>query len=287
MRCNSEGYESDESHEIDIVDRKKYRALIKKCKNNENLAYEEYYDYVQPYFRWKIKNHKLIYFVFKPMLCFLHFNIIRDIILRGNCVALIAFLFETAVVFLTAFYFSLQIGLFVSIGCGLFYTLIYCFKKIFRYYDYDTEKSNFNSEKIQIAYEEIQLTTEEKQYLEKGRIQEQEKIYARDYKQKNGNGYIINFIKTNYIALIAYLFESAAIVFTTFYFSLQISLFVFTGFSLFYVLICVARKIVNYCVESKISTDTKFGDNNGNTKSINFNEEERPLSENNLQKDKN
>ena len=55
MHCNSENYESDELHEIDVIDPKKYRAWAKKNRDKDSDALESYYDYIQSYFRWKIK----------------------------------------------------------------------------------------------------------------------------------------------------------------------------------------------------------------------------------------
>ncbi len=75
MRCNSEDYEGDEPHKIDVINQRKYRARIKSCENNKDLAREEHYNYVQTYFRWKVRNHKLIYLVCKSILCFLHFHL--------------------------------------------------------------------------------------------------------------------------------------------------------------------------------------------------------------------
>ena len=284
MHCNSENYESDELHEIDVIDPKKYRAWAKKNRDKDSDALESYYDYIQSYFRWKLKNHKLIYFVFKPILCFLHFYIIKNIILKKNYFALIALLSEASAMFFVTLYFGLPISLFVCIGFAGLYTLIYYFKTIFRYYDYDTEKSNFNFEKIQTPQGEIQLTIEERQALEEINQKSGEQIYMSDFKQTTGTSYIINFIKKNYIVIIAFLFESAAITFTALYFSLQISLFVFLGFSLFYTLIYATRKILS-CCEPKISNYVELDDNNDSA-SVGSNEEEIPLIKNDLQEDK-
>lgn len=271
MHCNFENYESDALHEIDVIDPKKYRNWTKKYRDKDNDAFKSYYDYTQPYFCWKIKNHKLIYFVFKPILCFLHFHLIKNIILKKNSLALIALLSEASAMFFIALYCGLQISLFVCIGFACLYALTYYAKTIFRYYDDNSDRS----------------TTEESEELKKINQESDEQRYMLDFKHTKGSSYIINFIKKNYIAIITFLFEATAITFTALYFSLQIGLFVFVGFGLFYTLICAVRKIVNYRAEPKISTDTELDDDNASA-SVNSKAEEKiPLSENNLQKGKN
>ena len=165
-----------------------------------------------------------------------------------------------------ALYFGLQISLFIFGGFGVFYILIYAMRRILLY---DKWKKLFNPTN------------------NNGENDEKDGLIDDDILgQPKDKNYITVFFFFFYIAVIVYLFESAAIVFTAFYFSLQISLFVFIGFSLLYTLIYAAREIVNYCVEPKISTYTEL-DDDSDSASVDLNEEERPLSENNLHEEQN
>lgn len=225
-----------------------------------------------------IKLYKMRYFLFKPIIRFLHFDLIKSILFnkRESAFALLALLFELATLVFVAFYFSIHISLFVFIGFGVLYTLIYAVRRICIYIAWRLRGNDLKS------YEKI----DEDDVFEEDETRES--VYVKCLQEEeNRLSYPSRFMKKNYIAVIAFLFESAAITFTALYFSLQISLFVFIGFSLFYTLICAVRKIVNYRAEPKISTDTELDDDNASA-SVNSKAEEKiPLSENNLQKGKN
>ena len=79
-----------------------------------------------------IKLYKMRYFLFKPIIRFLHFDLIKSILFnkRESAFALLALLFELATLVFVAFYFSIHISLFVFIGFGVLYTLIYAVRRI-------------------------------------------------------------------------------------------------------------------------------------------------------------
>ena len=224
----------------------------------------------------KIKLYKMRYFIFKPITRFLHFDLIKSILFnkRESAFALLALLLELATIAFVAFYFSIHISLFVFIGFGALYTLIYAFRRICIYIAWRLRGNDLE------GYEKI----EEDDGFEKDEIKESIDVKLLREKE-NSSSYARKFIKKNYIAVIAFLFESAAITFTALYFSLQIGLFVFLSFSLFYTLIYATRKILS-CCEPKISNYVEL-ENNNDSASVSSNEKERPLSENNLQKGEN
>lgn len=231
----------------------------KDFKQSKKTYIEGHYLSTLVMFFYRIRTHKLRYFIFKPVMRLLHFDLIRSVILNGreDNFAVLALLFESAAITFVAFYFGVQISLFVFGGFGLFYTLIYAVRRISLYNEWKKLTDNHNNKASNDKYESLM-----------------EEDTLGNPQDKN---YITVFIKKNYIALIAYLCESAAIVFTTFYFSLQISLFVFTGFSLFYTLIYAIRKIVS-CCESEILSDIEIYDNNSDASSVGSSEEKIPLS---------
>ncbi len=271
-------YNSDEKNNNEIkIEGKEYKDDWKDRLYVDSFLYDDKLAHLF----LKIKFYKMRYFLFKPITRFLHFDLISSILLnkRESGLAIFALLCELATVAVETLYFSLQISLFVFIGFGVLYTLIYAIRRIYIYISWCLRENSLDTYG---AVDEDDVSD----------VSESDKIYTNDHllrlqEEENRSSYASRFIKKNYIAVIAFLFESAAITFTALYFSLQIGLFVFLGFSLLYVLICVARKIINYRAEPKISTDTELDDDNASA-SVNSKAEEKiPLSENNLQKGKN
>lgn len=248
-------------------DFKKYESEFSKKQSNNDCATANSYvpgHYISTLARffYRIRTHKLRYFIFKPATRLLHFDLIKSIILNGreNNLAMLALLFELAAITFVAFYFGVYISLFVFGGFGALYVLVYAVRRISLYNEWKKltcypDSNKENGQKNEITDDDI-------------------------FGQPKDKNYITAFMKKNYIAIIAYLFESAAIVFTALYFSLQISLFVFIGFSLFYALIYITRKIVN-CCEPKISAGIELDDDN-NSKSANLDKEKIQLIENDL-----
>lgn len=222
----------------------------------------------------KIKICKLRYFIFKPATRFLHLDLMMSILLNKSesGFAMLALLLESATIAFIAFYFGIHISLFVFIGFGALYTLIYSIRRIGAYIAW---RMRGNSLK---PYEKA----DENDELEEGEADESITLKLLR-EQENRSSYASRFMKKNYIAVIAYLFESAAIAFTALYFNLQISLFVFVGFSLFYTLIYATRKIIS-CCEPEILTYTELDDDSDST-SVDLNEEKIPLIENDLYKE--
>lgn len=254
---------------------KDFKKCESECNKTGGITKQPYltghYVFTLKEFFYRIRTHKIRYFIFKPVMRLLHFDLISSILLnkRESDFAIFALLFELATVAVAALYFGLQISLFVFIGFGVLYILIYAVRRISLYFEWkkltgDHNSSEKNNKKSEENNKEDELTDDE--------------IFGKP-QDKN---YITVFMKKNYIAMIAFLFESAAITFTALYFSLQISLFVFIGFSLFYTLICATRKILS-CCEPKISNYVEL-DNNNDSASVSSNEKERPLIENNLNK---
>ncbi len=217
---------------------------FKKCKSEgnkngcmtEQTYFQNCYIFTLAGFFYRIRAHKIRYFIFKPVIRLLHFDLIKSVILnrRENNFAMLALLFKSAAVTFAFFYFSLQMGLFVFLGFGVLYILIYAVRRISLYFEWkkltgDHNSSEKNNKKSEENNKEDGLTDDE--------------IFGKP-QDKN---YITVFTKKNYIAVIAFLFESAAITFTVLYFSLQIGLFVFVGFGLFYTLIYATRKIISCC----------------------------------------
>ncbi len=269
-------YDSDEENNNEIkIEGKEYKDDWKDRLYVDSFLYDDKLAHLF----LKIKFYKMRYFIFKPITRFLHFDLISSILLnkRESGLAIFALLFELVTVAVATLYFSLQISLFVFIGFGVLYTLIYAIRRIYIYISWclrgnslDTYEA-VNEDELSDVSEENNICTN----VHLLRLQEEE----------NRSSYASRFIKKNYIAVIAFLFEAAAITFTALYFSLQIGLFVFLGFSLFYTLIYATRKILS-CCEPKISNYVEL-ENNNDSASVSSNEKERPLSENNLQKGEN